>query len=34
MMNCKEAIEVLADYLEASLTSAVLEKLEAESCSD
>jgi mannose-1-phosphate guanylyltransferase len=26
--------EVLADYLEASLTSAVLERLEAESCSD
>jgi predicted anti-sigma-YlaC factor YlaD len=28
-MNCKDAIEVLADYLESTLTPGVLEKLEA-----
>ena len=28
-MNCREAIDVLADYLEATLTPDVLAKLEA-----
>jgi predicted anti-sigma-YlaC factor YlaD len=28
-MNCREAIDVLADYLDATLTLAVLERLEA-----
>jgi len=28
-MTCREAIEVLADYLESTLTPAALEKLEA-----
>ena len=29
MMNCREAIDVLADYLEATLTPAMLARLEA-----
>ena len=28
-MTCRQAIEVLADYIESTLTPAVLEKLEA-----